>query len=431
MKLLCVGYYDKFSRFFIGIHKEIKEQLPSCEIKVVSLYTSGYLYSAIRMYSSVNIAFKAWFKVLLHYKSYELKLAQTNTDFDLDKLISYKLRENQQLKAKPLKLLALAYIDIYTKIFNQFKPDVLCCVGDSRLAVKIAIAIAKEKNMPCYFIEIGPFQTTIFDSVGVNANAAINNENLIPQLQKSKFQNISEVFQNRDETKEAYHRSPIYRGVDYSLGALLNCTKLYPPDLAYQHPTFNGENKSIQAPLKQNKYLLIGQVPDDVNMSYHSPYFDDFETLLKAVYLNLPENSSLSFREHPHFTGKHKKDFYTFITENKINLDNDTALDQLITSHDIIVVNNSTVGLESIAKQRTVVVLGNAYYALPQLCLKLHKIENLRATLEKALAFSPDPKIVADYFDYLLNAYFITGRLVDQDQKSAKKIAHFLIEKHA
>ncbi|MGO1729144.1 MAG: capsular polysaccharide export protein, LipB/KpsS family [Flavobacteriaceae bacterium] len=429
MKLLCVGYYDKFSRFFIGIHKEIKEQLPFSEIKLVSLYTSGFLYSALRMYSSVNIPFKAWFKVLIHYKSYNLKLRQSNTD--LDDLISYKLREYKKLKAKPIKLLALAYIDIYTKIFNQFRPDVLCCVGDSRLAVKIAIAIAKEKKIPCYFIEIGPFQTTIFDSVGVNANASINTEKLISQLPESKFQNLSEIFQNRPETKKAYNRSPIYRGIDYSLGALLNRTKLYPPDLAYQHPTFNGQRNSIHAPLKQNKYLLIGQVPDDVNMSYHSPHFDNFETLLKTVYQQLPENSSLSFREHPHFTGKHKKEFYTFITKNKINLDNHTPLDELVTSHDIIVVNNSTVGLESMAKLKTVVVLGNAYYALPELCLQIKNICQIKTVLNQALSFRPKAKIATQYFDYLLNTYFIAGRLIDKDQKSAKKIAHLLMEKHA
>lgn len=431
MKLLCVSYYDKFSRFFIGIHKELKKELPKSEIKIASLYTSGFLYSFIRFFSSINISFKVWFKVLMNYKSYKKQLLKNQTDFDLDKLIFYKLKENKNVNVDNLKLQALAYIDIYTKIFNSFQPDILCCVGDSRLAIKIAVLIAKKRNIPCYFIEIGPFRTTIFDAQGVNANASINDKNLVSKLPKSQFKDPKEVFNQIKTNDQKYKRSPIYRGIDYALGALFNSTKIYPPDLNYQHSTFNGEKKSIKAPLKKNKFLLIGQVTDDVNMSYHSPNFDSFETLLKTVYQNLPKNSSLTFREHPHFTGKHSQNFYSYIKENQINLDNETSLNELIKSHDVIVVNNSTVGLESIAEQKSVVVLANAYYALPELCLQLKNKNELNAVLKQTLSFKPSGENVTKYFDFLLNSYFIQGRLVDKNLKSAKHIAHILIEKHA
>ncbi|MGO2102538.1 MAG: capsular polysaccharide export protein, LipB/KpsS family [Psychroflexus halocasei] len=430
MKLLCVGYYDKFSRFFIGIHKELKKKLPESEIKIASLYTSGFLYSFIRFYSSINISFKVWCKVLINYKSYKKQLQKNQTDFDLDKLISYKLKENKNVNVNNLKLQALACIEVYTKIFNSFQPDVLCCVGDSRLAIKIAVLIAKKRNIPCHFIEIGPFGTTIFDAKGVNANASINNKSLISRLPKSQFKDPKEVFNQIKINDKKYKRSPIYRGIDYALGALFNSTKIYPPDLKYQHSTFNGEKKSIKSPLKENKFLLIGQVTDDVNMSYHSPNFDSFENLLKTVYQNLPENSSLTFREHPHFTGKHSKDFYSFMKENHINLDNKTLLNELIESHDVVVVNNSTVGLESIAEQKSVVVLANAYYALPELCLQLKNKDELKAVLKQTLSFKPSTENVTKYFDFLLNSYFIEGRLVDENLKSAKNIAHILIKKH-
>lgn len=431
MKLLCVSYYDKFSRFFIGIHKELNKELPKSEIKIASLYTSGFLYSFIRFFSSINISFKVWLKVLMNYKSYKKQLLENETVFDLDKLISYKLKENKNVHVDNLKLQALAYIDIYTKIFNSFQPDVLCCVGDSRLAIKIAVLIAKKRNIPCYFIEIGPFRTTIFDAQGVNANASINDKNLVSKLPKSQFKDPKEVFNQIKTNDQKYKRSPIYRGIDYALGALFNSTKIYPPDLNYQHSTFNGEKKSIKVPLKKNKFLLIGQVTDDVNMSYHSPNFDSFETLLKTVYQNLPKNSSLTFREHPHFTGKHSQNFYSYIKENQINLDNETSLNELIKSHDVIVVNNSTVGLESIAEQKSVVVLANAYYALPELCLQLKNKNELNAVLKQTLSFKPSGENVTKYFDFLLNSYFIQGRLVDKNLKSAKHIAHILIEKHA
>lgn len=430
MKLLCVGYYDKFSRFFIGIHKELKKELPKSDIKIASLYTSGFLYSFIRFYSSVNISFKAWCKVLMNYKSYKKQLLKNQIDLDLDELISYKLKENKNVHVENLKLQALAYINIYTKIFNSFQPDILCCVGDSRLAIKIAVHLAKKRNIPIYFIEIGPFATTIFDAKGVNANASINDKNLISKLPKSLFQNPKEVLGHAKINDQKYKRSIIYRGLDYVLGYLFNSTKIYPPDLKYQHSTFNGEKKSIKAPLKKNKFLLIGQVADDVNMSYHSPNFNSFETLLKTVYQNLPENSSLTFREHPHFTGKHSEDFYSFIKKNHINLDNKTLLNELIKSHDVIVVNNSTVGLESIVEQKSVVVLANAYYALPELCLQLKNKDELNSILKQALSFKPSTEDVTKYFDFLLNSYFIKGQLVDENLKSAKDIAHILIKKH-
>ena len=85
--------------------------------------------------------------------------------------------------------------------------------------------------------------------------------------------------------------------------------------------------------------------------------------ILKWTFQNLPLGIDLVVREHPNFIGSYEKELYNFIktNDNIISLDN-FDLKTSINNSIIVVVNNSTVGIEAILQNKKLVVLGDCYY---------------------------------------------------------------------
>lgn len=118
-------------------------------------------------------------------------------------------------------------------------------IGDSRLLIEIAKKMASEFNINVYFIEQGPFGTTIFDIKGVNANNSIRDLviDLNVNLKENEIKDIDE-FINKPKQNE-YNRSPIYRILDLILVKLIEKSVFYPPDLKYTDtfPSFFSQEK--------------------------------------------------------------------------------------------------------------------------------------------------------------------------------------------
>ena len=47
MNILCIGYYDKFSRFFLEIKKELKKKDENLKFTILSIHFSGFIYFLI------------------------------------------------------------------------------------------------------------------------------------------------------------------------------------------------------------------------------------------------------------------------------------------------------------------------------------------------------------------------------------------------
>ncbi|HET8838722.1 MAG TPA: hypothetical protein VFM82_06975 [Flavobacteriaceae bacterium] len=437
MNILCIGYYDKFSRFFLGIKSALKKENPNLQFKIYSLYFSGFFYSFLRGNSSSLFSFKAWWNVFFNKRKY-LKIVGSQTHYhsiDLHELIAYQFQLNEKTSRKQMLLQAISYIDLMHKEIERFQPDAILLIGDSRLLIEITKQLAQQRKIKTWFVEQGPFQTTFFDEKGVNANASIrgfsSEEN---SLQREKIDSINSfLIRNR---QQKYSRCPFYRGIDYFLDFLLKKSSFYPPDLKVPEPFLKKydlcKNKNF-TPFDSEKFheenpnkpifLLICQVPFDVNMSHHSPHFNSHFELLKNVYQNLPENAILVVREHPLFKGKYERIFYDFLQENSIYIDCNKDFNSIFDQANIILVNNSTVGLEAISRKKTVVVLGNSYYDHSGICLKLVDKCRLRELLEHSLEFRPDPeKINAFLYEFLFN-HLIEGFITDEKQIAPKSIA--------
>ena len=427
MKILSIGYYDDFARFFLEIKKEFIKKDKNITFKYLSLYLSGYLYFLFRLENVSFFSFKVWTNKILNKNKYLNIIPETNIykGVELKKIIKYHTLLNEEDELE-LKLQAIAYINIIEKLLIEFNPDILILSGDSRMSIEIFNIKAKELNIKTYYFEQGPFGTTILDTKGVNANASFRNKEIVTDKSIEEMSNSIENFYKRQRSAK-YKRNPVYRGSDYIFQYLFSKIGLIPIDIKMEKETI--EIKDIYLSLstdviveEKKIFLLILQVPYDVNMVYHSPFYTNHFEIVKDVYSNLPLNTQLLVREHPLFKGKYEKELFEFMYQNKISLDSDDLYSS-INKSDVIIVNNSTVGIEAISKLKTLVILGNSYYDNTNICLKLKEKDNLNNLLSSAIDFVIDKKNVLSFLDDFLNNYLIDGHFRDTKLIASKNIA--------
>ena len=425
MNILSIGFYDDFARFFLEIKKELIKNNKNIKFKYLSLYFSGYLYFLCRLQNVSFFSFRVWVNTLLNKKRY-IKLLDNKSykGVALDSVIKYHLLLDNKAE-RDLKLQAISYIDIIEKIFKNYNPDILILSGDSRMSIEILDIKAKEFGIKTYYFEQGPFGTTIFDTKGVNANASIRNKKIENNLSIEDMRDSIDKFHQRKKI-EKYKRNPIYRGSDYIYQFLFTKVGLLPIDIKMQKEVkiitdeYLKLSKNIYIE-EQKVFLLILQVPYDVNMVYHSPFYKNHYEIVQDVYNNLPTNSQLLVREHPLYKGKYEKELYSFMSENKISLDTNNLYDS-IDSADVIIVNNSTVGIEAISRLKPVIVLGNAYYDRNEICIKLKEKTSLNSLLNNAMNFKVEEKYVLRFLVYFLNDYLIDGHYRDSKLIAPKRV---------
>ncbi len=433
-KILAIGYYDDYARFFLYIEKELKLVKTNLVFFYINIYLSGFLYTLFNKFRITTlISYKAWFSVLLNKKKY-LDCIK-NVDYkgvNLNEITKFdtKLNNYDHNKINSLKLQACAYIDIVIDIFESYKPDLLLLSDDSRLVIEIMNHFAKFYEVNVLYFEQGPFRTTIFDNKGVNANASIRDVKLeVSELNfNEKLEKINNFFE-RPKSKN-YIRIPFYRGMDYIAQLILSKISFFPIDLK------NGKIKVVNKDLyslvldKKNNLkildeneklniLLVLQVPFDVNLVYHSPLFKNHYEIVKNVHEAMPSNCNLIIREHPLYRSRYEQELYYIIkNEPNIFIDVESKLDEMILKSSIVIVNNSTVGIESIAKFKNTVVLGNSYYDKEEICFKLKNKEDLKLTILEAFSSQLNKNNIIDYLYKLCFDFLIEGHYKDSDLKN-------------
>jgi len=432
MRILVVGFYDDFARFFLNLKKELKRNNKDICFDYYSIYFSGVLYFISRFHKVTFISFIAKVKAVLNCKKYRNLLKKDSEKYkniSLTEVIEYHRKLNNS-SIQHLKFQAMAYIDIIDQEFLLNRPELVILSGDSRMVIEIMNLKCKEYKIETYYFEQGPFNTSIIDKEGVNANASIRDK--WPSSNSSAIEKEKAVYAFFDRKPgRKYKRNPVYRGSDYLLQVLLKILGFLPPDIEME------KKKYIKSPVYKSldfqvnfktTYLLILQVPYDVNMVFHSPFYNDHTSIVKDIYKNLPNNSSIVVREHPLYRGMYGDELYKFLLDKQIVVDCG-RLDESLSSAEVVIVNNSTVGIEAIAKYIPLVVLGDSYYDSSKLCLKLLEKDDLGNLLEKALSYKPDRLDVLNFLDYLLNKYLIDGHFRNNQLVSTEQIVRMVMKK--
>ena len=131
-KVLCIGYYDKFSRFFLALNKRHKKASIENTLQIQSTYLSGFIYNSLRFKTSSWISMNASIKAKINKKKYQKYLENgIYKEVNFNQLILSDSTNKINLKYQ-----AMAYIDILEKKLHGV--NILILIGDLRLPFEIA-----------------------------------------------------------------------------------------------------------------------------------------------------------------------------------------------------------------------------------------------------------------------------------------------------
>jgi capsular polysaccharide export protein len=231
--------------------------------------------------------------------------------------------------------------------------------------------IALEENVKTIFFENGTLPNTVtFDPVGVNFNNSVPRDRsfYLNRLVKSEVVN----------------------------GSKLKATKI------------------------EDGYIFVPfQVDYDTQIISHSPWvqnMEDFYWILDRLVSSLPKTLTIVIKEHPKSARNYD---YLHYKNPRIKFYNAEKTDTLVLNSLMVMTINSTVGLESIIKNKPVLVLGNAFYSIKGLCETAKSEKELNKKIYDVT--EPDAKIKKSFISYL-KKYYVQGDWRDPSLEHIKLI---------
>lgn len=399
-KVLTVSFYADFSRFFHLCEKSLSIK---ASFKNLCLYPSAYIYS--KMHGQDAEYLPASIRKIGTIKVVEV------SESDLEYVCGYYDKPENYFEV------AKMYINYFEMYLIENKFDLIILSGDSRLAIRALKIVASRSETPLLYFEQGPYGTTILDPEGVNANCSFRSSKLT--LKNSDLKN--EIINSTSKKWLGYKK---YRVIDY---ILYKFGFSYPEQdnlETKKKNTLSLEVGKVQLPC----IVLILQVPLDANMKCHSPHFSNHFEIISEVYMNLPSGYRLIVREHPLHKGYYESDLYEFINDNKIYLSRKESLNELIEMSDLVVINNSTVGVEALILEKPILVLGDSYYDND---FFIHKYDgvDLKVSLLAALANNKcSQEIINERLNYLFAECFIPEHFRNEKvgKATSKRIEKYL-----
>jgi capsular polysaccharide export protein len=177
-------------------------------------------------------------------------------------------------------------------------------------------------------------------------------------------------------------------------------------------------------------YIFVPfQVDYDTQIISHSPWVKDMENfyqVLESLVATLPHGITIVIKEHPKSSRNYK---YLHYKNPRIIFNNESDTEKLVSDSELVITINSTVGLESIIKNKSVIVLGNAFYSIEGLC-QTASCES-EVIIKSCSVLGPD-KNIKDAFVSYLKEYYVDGdwRFPDAEHLIAiKKRIYETVEK--
>lgn len=440
MKILTLTFYKDFARYFAYLEGEAKEIYPGCSFDHLALYPCAQNFFKKQGLDSSLLPFAARVN-----KNYNL-LSDNYRGYDLVALIQYSIKALQDHSSRTeiaLKRRAATYIDYFENLFQQTKYNVIVCAGDTRVPIEACIAVAKKFKIKIWYFEQGPFGTTMIDDCGVNTNASFSGKFLGGQCAES-FDIEQYLSGIRRAAGGKYwlnqQRSIMDRCFDMATLVLMHpprfLSQFLPQDLSSGTSFGHFLQQTIRQKMRRNypgamsecqvpsPYIaLLLQVPNDAQMLIHSPNYREVSELVADVIKNTPEGYNIIVREHPLHAGRYREDVYRMIMQSSnVVIGNHIPFDSLIDGASVVVVNNSTSGLDAMRRGKTVVVLGSAYYANEKVVYHLELKGGLRELLLKSVQAPIPPDVIEDYLCGLLQNELIPGHFQDFKLANAKSV---------
>lgn len=449
MKILTTTYFKDFARYFNYLENEICKIEKNIEIYNISIYPCAHHYWT--KHNKHSILLPSYVSEIKVNKISNISGMKTYKGIDLEKIINFNYTSQKMYglnKKRKLKIQAVKYIEFFDNLFRSNKFDLFISSGDSRMLVEISVALAKKYNVKIYYFEQGPFGTTMIDEKGVNCNISfIDREELNFNIDESKLKNYIDNYKNNKKEKywKYEEKSLLDKYYDFKTFYWMYPCKLIdkfvPIDTQIGSPFFNSiypilKNKLISKKVEtkkeffpENAITFIMQVPVDAQLIDNSPLYSDFFTMLKDIHSSIPKGYNLVIREHPNYLNKYDKRIYQYIASNEnIYLLNNISLDETLNKSTLIVLNNSTVGIEALTYYKTVITLGNSYYNRKNVTYNLVSRDDLSVLLEKGISDPISKKSINTFLYNFIFDYLIQGHFQDKELKNADIVISKLLD---
>jgi len=351
MKILiqCGDHFENIKRIY-SLAINLKE---AGHTPIVMVYKNESEYFFIsRGIDTISLNIKK-----THYLTklkYKYKNDNDYLGIPIDRVLDCDVRKNPHILSSTRKfntrLNAIRYIKRVNEIVDEVSPDVICIWnGLTGLVANSLRLISDKRKLKCYFLERGLYKDSLFiDRSGVNG-----------------FSNLSSINQA-------------------GLGCSVEIKKII---------------------LKHRKVFIPLQVQSDTNIIYNSPFLTMREFILHIYELYSTLNIELIVRPHPEEV------------ETDLNLPNlpgityttENSVDYWIENTDATITINSTVGLESIIKDKPTFSFGRSIYSNKKASIDVKSGSEIVNYFKKGNYTSVSGK-------HLLN-YIEDNHIITQDQK--------------
>ncbi|EAJ6641947.1 capsule biosynthesis protein [Campylobacter coli] len=316
--------------------------------------------------------------------------------------------------------------NFYENFFKEKKIDAIVMYNDCRLIHTKAIKVAKELGIGIWIFEEGylrPYCIT-FEKDGVNANSSLpRDKNFYLSCNISTKESIKEI---PGGFKFMAFSAFLYWLFSFLLAPFFNNKlhhrTLYPFEFLfwfrslYRKYLYKFTEKKLNQKiysLEKKYFLAILQVYNDTQIKHH--YKKSIEEFIEELILSFANHarakSYLIFKHHPMDRGYRNYSklinglSQKYHVEGRIFYVHDTYLPTLLKNALGCITINSTVGLSAILEGCPTKVCGNAFYDFEGLAYP----KKLQFFWREAHAYKPNPSLVLNFKNYLLNTNQFNG----------------------
>ncbi|EDO6637663.1 capsule polysaccharide modification protein KpsS [Campylobacter coli] len=316
--------------------------------------------------------------------------------------------------------------NFYENFFKEKKIDAIVMYNDCRLIHAKAIKVARTLGIGIWIFEEGylrPYCIT-FEKDGVNANSSLpRDKNFYLSCNISTKESIKEI---PGGFKFMAFSTFLYWLFSFLLAPFFNNKlhhrTLYPFEFLfwfrslYRKYLYKFTEKKLNQKiysLEKKYFLAILQVYNDTQIKHH--YKKSIEEFIEELILSFANHarakSYLIFKHHPMDRGYRNYSklinglSQKYHVEGRIFYVHDTYLPTLLKNALGCITINSTVGLSAILEGCPTKVCGNAFYDFEGLAYP----KKLQFFWREAHAYKPNPSLVINFKNYLLNTNQFNG----------------------
>ncbi|TDL78976.1 capsular polysaccharide export protein, LipB/KpsS family [Peribacillus frigoritolerans] len=372
------------------------------------------------------------------------------TDEELRELPIYNITYKQRILKKKTSTKELQLYKRYMYFIDQFiadhQIDIICLFNGYHWIDQITKVIANKRGLRTYYFEDGLFRpfTITCDPNGINADASVPRDPdfydglEVDSTRLQQFLHKPETLSAQASAKENLVKVAAVKAVSM-FGSLLGIhPKFYAHITFWQavkyfiYKKYFQYKKPDQTTLPDEYIFLPFQVSRDTQIFYNSPNISNMEELLDHVYKAVRSfnqkngrNLQVIVKEHPEDISRNNyKDLKKRYRDKKeIIFVKKYDINKLITDSLAVVTINSTVGIESIAKHKPVITLGDAFYNIDGVVHHCDTPNQLDDYILKAINTTLNINRINKFIYYIRFHYQLEGSINRTDKQTSANVA--------